>query len=104
MRHMTKSFFVSCALGAVLSLVGGAQTPAEVSIRKAEAEIAKNPEHAPYYNGLAMAYARRARETSDVGYYQKAEETLQKSLAIAPGNFEAMKVRTWLALGRHEFA
>ena len=54
---MTKTFLVWCVLG-VFGVVGGAQTPAEVSIRKAEAEIAKNPEHAPYYNGLAMAYAR----------------------------------------------
>jgi tetratricopeptide (TPR) repeat protein len=81
-----------------------AETPAEVSIRKAQEEIAKQPKHAPYYNALAMAYARRARETSDVSYYQKAQETLQKSLSIAPDNFEARKVQAWLLLGNHEFA
>ena len=69
-----------------------AETPAELSIRKAQEEIAKKPDHAPYYNALAMAYARRARETSDVAYYAKAQETLRKSLAIAPDNFEARKV------------
>jgi tetratricopeptide (TPR) repeat protein len=37
-------------------------------------------------------------------YYAKAEETLKKSFAIAPDNFEGLKVRTWLLLGRHEFA
>jgi tetratricopeptide (TPR) repeat protein len=81
-----------------------AETPAEVSIRKAQEEIAKKPDHAPYYNALAMAYARRARETSDVAYYAKAEETLRRSLEIAPDNFEARKVRAWLLLGNHEFA
>jgi len=80
-----------------------AQTPAEVSIQKAMDQIAKQPNHAPYYNALAMAYARRARETSDVAFYQKAEETVAKSLAIAPDNFEARKVQVWLLLGRHEF-
>jgi len=79
-------------------------SPAEISIRKAQEQIAKQPEHYPYYNALAMAYARRARETSDVSYYDKAEETLQKSFAIAPDNYEGKKVETWLLLGRHDFA
>ncbi len=81
-----------------------AVTPAELSIRKAEEEIARRPDHYPYYNALAMAYARRARETSDVRFYAKAEETLQKSFALSPDNYEGLKVRTWLLLGRHEFA
>src|SRR5713101_5799794 len=79
-------------------------SPAEVSIRKAQELIAKQPAHYPFYNSLAMAYARRARETSDVTYYAKAEETLQKSFAISADNFEGLKVKTWLLLGRHEFA
>ena len=81
-----------------------AATPAEMAIEKARADIAKHPDHAPYYNVLAMAYARRARETSDVQYYAKAEETLQRSFALAPGNYEALRTRAWLELGRHQFA
>ena len=80
-----------------------APSPAEVSIRKAQAEIAKQPGHAPYYNALAMAYARRAREISDTAFYDKAEEALKKSMELAPGNYEALKTRAWLMLGRHEF-
>jgi tetratricopeptide (TPR) repeat protein len=87
-----------------LALTAAAETPAEISIRKAQEQIAQKPGHYPYYNALAMAYARRARETSDVRYYQQAEETLQKSFAISPDNFDGMKVETWLQLGRHEFA
>ncbi|MCU1338980.1 MAG: hypothetical protein JWO19_4561 [Bryobacterales bacterium] len=81
-----------------------AQTPAEISIQKAQEQIAKHPDHAAYYSGLAMAYARRARETSDIQYYAKADETLKHALQIAPDDFEALKVRIWLLLGRHEFA
>jgi tetratricopeptide (TPR) repeat protein len=81
-----------------------AQTPAEISIQKAQEQIAKHPDHAAYYSGLAMAYARRARETSDVQYYTKADETVDQALKISPGDFEALKVRAWLLLGRHEFA
>jgi hypothetical protein len=61
-----------------------AVTPAEIAIHKAQGDIAKNPAHYPYYNSLAMAYARRERETLDPAYYDKAEETLKKSFAIQP--------------------
>jgi tetratricopeptide (TPR) repeat protein len=81
-----------------------AATPAETAIRKAQEEVAKRPDYGPAYNALAMAYARRARETSDVEFYTRAEETLKRSFALAPGNYEGLKVQTWLLLGRHEFA
>ena len=90
-----------CAQG---ETTGVTRTPAEIGIEKAQEQIAKQPNHVPYYSSLAMAYARRARETSDVSYYAKAEETLERSFKIEPDNFEALKVRCWLLLGRHEFA
>src|ERR1700720_998190 len=92
-------FSAACALFAQAQ-----PSPAEISIRKAQEQIAKQPDHAAYYNSLAMAYARRARETSDVAYYQKAEDTLKHSFELSPDDFEAGKVQTWLLLGRHEFA
>jgi len=93
------AFVLFCA-----ALSAHALTPAEISIRKAEQDIARQPDHYPYYNALAMAYARRARETSDVAFYGKAEDTLKRSFTIAPDNYEGLKVKTWLLLGRHEFA
>lgn len=81
-----------------------AATPAETAIKQAIGNIEKQPSHYPYYNTLAMAYARRARETSDVQYYAQAEETLRKSFLLAPDNFEGLKVEAWLQLGRHEFS
>jgi tetratricopeptide (TPR) repeat protein len=88
----------------LFTTVAFAATPAEMAIDKARADVAKHPDHAPYYNVLAMAYARRARETSDVQYYSKAEETLEHSFALAPDNYEGLKTKAWLQLGRHEFA
>jgi tetratricopeptide (TPR) repeat protein len=87
-----------------VSLSAQASSPAEISIRKAEQDITRQPEHYPYYNALAMAYARRARETSDVAFYGQAEEALKRSFALSPDNYEGLKVKTWLLLGRHEFA
>jgi tetratricopeptide (TPR) repeat protein len=75
-----------------------------MAIQQALGSIGTQPAHYPYYNALATAYARRARETSDVRFYAKAEETLQKSFALAPGNFDGLKVQAALQLGRHEFS
>ncbi len=81
-----------------------AESPAEISIGKAQAAITKRPDYYAHYNSLAMAYARRARETSDVNYYDEAERAVRKSLELSPDNLEAMKVSTWILLGKHEFA
>ena len=80
-----------------------AATPAEIAIKQAAANIEKQPTHYPYYNDLAMAYARRARETADAQFYANADEALRKSFALAPDNFEGRKVSTFLQLERHEY-
>ena len=79
-------------------------SPAERSIAQANRLIEKNPKDFEAYNALALALSRRARETSDVSYYARAEEALQKSFAIAPNNFDGARTHVWLLLGRHEFA
>lgn len=80
-----------------------AATPAETAIKQAVGDIEKQPSYYPYCNSLATAYVRRARETSDAAFYAKAEEALRRSFAIAPGNFEGLKIETGAQLGRHEF-
>ena len=105
---MNKNFAVTLVLAVAMS--GLAQTtvaklsPAEQAIAEARQAIEKNPKQAEAYSTLALALARRARETSDVSYYTQAEDVLKKSLEVAPGNFTAEKTRVWLLLGKHEFA
>lgn len=81
-----------------------AATPAERSIAQARETIRKNPDKPEGYNLLALAQARRARESSDVTYYTQAAEAIRKSLQIAPDNFGARKAEAWILLGQHEFA
>ena len=95
----------------IASLCASAQTskatpalsPAERSIAEARKSIEKKPAQYAGYNQLAMALARRARETSDIGYYAQAEDALKKSFELAPANLDGEKVHVWLLLGRHEF-
>jgi tetratricopeptide (TPR) repeat protein len=101
---------IACVFGLAAATVVFGQTeapklsPAEQSMATASRMIDKNPKNFEAYNALALALSRRARETSDVAFYTQAEETLQKSFAISPGNFDGERIRVWLLLGKHEFA
>jgi tetratricopeptide (TPR) repeat protein len=79
-------------------------SPAERSIAQAEKLIEKNSKDFEAYNALALAFSRRARETSNVAFYRQGEDALQKSFAISPDNFDGQRIRVWLLLGKHEFA
>ena len=80
------------------------QSPAQKQIELAELEIKNAPARASGYNRLALANARRARETSDTAFYTKGEEALKRSFEVEPDNLEGRKTAAWLALGKHEFA
>src|SRR5262245_21881020 len=97
---------IFAALLAAVSLAGPAfpQTPAEQKIAAARATIEQSPAAPRGSSDLALALARRARETSDPAYYEQADEALDRALALAPGDFEAAKVRAWVRLGQHRFA
>ncbi|HXG34940.1 MAG TPA: tetratricopeptide repeat protein [Bryobacteraceae bacterium] len=81
-----------------------AQSPAERRIAAAARALSASPSRYELHNELALALARRARETGDPGFYLRAEEALKESLRIAPGNFEGQKVKVWVLLGKHEFS
>ena len=83
---------------------GAKVSPAEQTMAQARKMIEKNPKNFEAYNALALALSRRAREVSDVRFYAQAEDALQKSLEISPGNFDGERIHVSLLLGRHEFA
>jgi tetratricopeptide (TPR) repeat protein len=89
---------------AQVSAPGEVLSPAQQKIAWAQAEIGKNPKGYQPHNQLAIALARRARETSDVSYYAQAEAALDKSFALSPNNLDGLKAQTWILLGKHEFA
>jgi tetratricopeptide (TPR) repeat protein len=70
---------------------------------RAARAIESNPVSPDGYNALALAMARRARETANPEYYRKAEDTLKRSFELEKDNFEGLKVLAWVLLGRHEF-
>lgn len=90
------------ALGAAAAAADD-PTPAQRRIDAARGAVALRPEPAAY-NDLALALARRARETADPAFYDQARQALRRSLELAPGNFDARKTAVWVLLGQHEFA
>jgi tetratricopeptide (TPR) repeat protein len=86
-----------------VSVMAQSPSPAERAIAEAERAVAAQPDQADGLNQLALALARRARETADGVYYDRAEKAIARALELAPGNFEAEKLRVWVLLGKHEF-
>jgi tetratricopeptide (TPR) repeat protein len=84
--------------------VGAAATPAEQRIAQLRESIEREPARAEPYAELALALARRARETAEPQFYREAHAAIAASLARAPDNLEAERARVWVLLGQHEFA
>jgi tetratricopeptide (TPR) repeat protein len=97
-----KSFLI-VPLTALVAWCGSTPTPAEFAIQNARTEVAQQPEYFAGYNHLAMAYARRARETNDASFYAQAEETLRKSLTLSPNNYDGRKTGVFIHLGQHDW-
>jgi tetratricopeptide (TPR) repeat protein len=59
------------------------------------------------YDGLGSAFFQKARETGDIAYYDLADQTIKKALALAPQDFRAADPLVHMALvymGEHRFS
>lgn len=101
----------AAALGAMLAAAppaapAGPQgpTPAERRIQAALKVIEARPSRAQSYADLALALARRARETGDPDYYAQAARALERARSLEPDGIEVRKAEVWVLLGQHRFA
>jgi tetratricopeptide (TPR) repeat protein len=79
------------------------RSPSERQISALQSRLQQTPDDDLLLAQLGQAYLQKARESGDPAYYPRAEETLQKSLALQPKNFTAMVGLGSLALSRHQF-
>ena len=84
--------------------VTAAHSPVQQRIAAAEARIRAQPKSEQGYNDLAFAYCRLARDRNDVQLYDKADQAVQTSLKVSPGNFEAKKLHVLVLLGKGQAA
>lgn len=84
--------------------VAAAGTSLAASISALQASLAASPT-ARGYAQLGAAYVQQARLTSDPTAYARADQALQRSLALQPeGDTDALIGQGALAAGRHDFA
>jgi tetratricopeptide (TPR) repeat protein len=90
---------------AAARVTAGSETgsPAERRIAAARKAVDLHPKRVEGWNELALALARRARETGDPAYYAEAWSATERALEIEPGHLEARKMQVWVLLGQHEF-
>jgi tetratricopeptide (TPR) repeat protein len=90
------------ALAALLpALAVAGPSPADRAI--ADAEQHARGDRPDGWVDLAAAFMRKARESGDPGYYARASAALNRALAIAPDDYQALRTRPWVLLGQHDF-
>jgi tetratricopeptide (TPR) repeat protein len=66
--------------------------------------LRRHSRNANLYFGLADALIRKARESGDPSYFNRAEEALQRTLQLAPEKAGALRHLAYVHYSRHEFA
>ncbi|MCT7356926.1 tetratricopeptide repeat protein [Streptomyces sp. 15-116A] len=87
----------------------GAPAPAalagdlDAGIRSLQAHLRVQPRDFGGWAALGIAYVEQARVKGDPSRYPQAERALERSLAVEPGNDQALAGRAALAAARHDF-
>ena len=87
-----------CPLTSKLSFAQQARTDQQIGYY--QQMLKRNPRNATALLGLGDAMIRKARETGDPSYFNRAEEALKKSLDITSKNFRSARAR-WLTFSIH---
>jgi len=90
-----------CPLTSKLSFAQ--QTRTDQQIGYYQQMLKRNPRNATALLGLGDAMIRKARETGDPSYFNRAEEALKKSLDITAKNFRSARALAYVFYSRHEF-
>ncbi len=75
----------------------------ERRLRAAERQLQLRPKDPDAYAEMAAAYMEKARETGDGAFYGRAEAACQKALELAPNNYAALRLVSWVYSGQHRF-
>ena len=102
--RLTAMALFGLAIAATARAEAPSLSPAQRDIERAQQVVSGAPQTPTGYNDLAMALARRARETSDPAYYARAHQAIDQSLALEKDNLGALRARAWVLLGQHDFA
>ena len=80
------------------------QTKTDNQIAYYQQLLRRHSRNANFYFGLADALIRKARESGDPSYFNRAEEALKRTLQLAPQNAGALRHLAYVHYSRHRFA
>ncbi|MEV5731080.1 tetratricopeptide repeat protein [Streptomyces pharetrae] len=75
----------------------------DTGVTALQAHLRAQPRDPSGWAALGVAYVEQARTTGDPSRYPKAERALDRSLALRPGDDQALAGRAALAAARHDF-
>jgi tetratricopeptide (TPR) repeat protein len=75
----------------------------DVTLATLEASAQKNPRKADHWILLGRAWIRKARESSDPGYYAHADAAARIALGVDPSNRTALDLSAMVKLNDHKF-
>ncbi|MER6471825.1 tetratricopeptide repeat protein [Streptomyces collinus] len=75
----------------------------DAGIAALQNHLRSQPKDAGSWATLGLAYVEQARTKGDPARYPQAEKALRRSLALSPGNDQALAGRAALAAARHDF-
>ncbi|MFF7754852.1 tetratricopeptide repeat protein [Streptomyces sp. NPDC007971] len=75
----------------------------DASIAALQTHLRSQPRDVDGWATLGLAYVEQARTKGDPARYPQAEKALDRSLALAPGNDQALAGRAALDAARHDF-
>lgn len=78
-------------------------TPVDLLIEQSQKAIEKNPKKVDWWIVLGRAWVRKARESSDPGYYLNATAAVDVALDLSPDNTAALDVKGLALLSDHRF-
>ncbi|MGW7819301.1 tetratricopeptide repeat protein [Streptomyces puniciscabiei] len=75
----------------------------DAGIATLQAHLRTQPKDSGSWATLGLAYVEQARTKGDPSRYPQADKALRRSLALAPGNDQALAGQAALAAARHDF-
>src|SRR6202050_1570175 len=85
----------------------GPVSETDQQIQTLQDHVKQAPDDYTGYDGLGSAFFQKARETGDIAYYDLADQTIKKALALVPQDFRAADPLVHMALvcmGEHRFS
>lgn len=85
----------------------GGISATDKQIEELQDRVRKKPADYSGYDELGAAFFQKARESGDISYYDLAEQTLKKSLELAPQDFRSADPLVHISLvymGEHRFS